>query len=134
MKHFLSAAPKASFTFTPGLTYKCDFFNPYLDFNEFALKLPGFTLGIMKFWDGQPLRYVLKRKTSDGGLGGVDEALFVIQFALVESGEVEAEEARCFGASEAGEKGEKEKEEETKEKPKEGEQQSSGKYVDESVD
>lgn len=38
----------------------CDFFNPYLDFNEFALKI-GYGLpaiSIIGHWDGQPLRYV----------------------------------------------------------------------------
>jgi hypothetical protein len=38
--------------------YGVDFFNPYIDFNEFALRLPGFNLPIMRYWDGQGLRYV----------------------------------------------------------------------------
>ena len=35
-----------------------------VDFNEFSLKLPGFsvipgiTIPVIRFWDGQPLRYV----------------------------------------------------------------------------
>ena len=91
-KHFLTEHNRAEFSLTgpelQGLEYRCDFFNPYLDFNEFALKLPGFSLGIMKFWDGQPLRYVLKHRTKDGR---VDKPLFVISFALVNEEEVEGE-------------------------------------------
>ncbi|KAK4176584.1 hypothetical protein QBC36DRAFT_352035 [Triangularia setosa] len=55
-----------------GREYSVDFFNPYIDFGEFALRLPGFSLGIMRYWDGQglsanvkrlhQLRYVLRNK------------------------------------------------------------------------
>ncbi|KAK4197377.1 hypothetical protein QBC40DRAFT_181196 [Triangularia verruculosa] len=44
-----------------GREYAVDFFNPYIDFNEFALRLPGFSLGIMRYWDGQGLREKPKR-------------------------------------------------------------------------
>ena len=47
--------------FEAGREYKCDFFNPYLDFNEFALKI-GYGLpniSMIGHWDGQPLRYVV---------------------------------------------------------------------------
>jgi hypothetical protein len=57
-KHFLSEEKRKAFEFEAGREYKCDFFNPYLDFNEFALKL-GYGLpaiSIMSSWDGQPLR------------------------------------------------------------------------------
>lgn len=39
-----------------GRTYSVDFFNAYLDFSEFALRLPGYAVPIMKYWDGQGLR------------------------------------------------------------------------------
>lgn len=75
-KWFLNQTNRESWEWEEGVTYGCDFFNPYLDFNgtfrafkscnygdltwtEFALKLPGFTMPIMKYWDGQGLRYVL---------------------------------------------------------------------------
>ncbi|KAI1264851.1 hypothetical protein F5Y18DRAFT_388622 [Xylariaceae sp. FL1019] len=59
-----------------GKTYCVDFFNPYLDFNDFALRLPGFTVPIMKYWDGQglrsphrkrshTLRYVLRNRSTN---------------------------------------------------------------------
>ena len=60
MKHFLAEQHRKDFTFEAGREYACDFFNPYLDFNEFALKI-GYGLpaiSIMGSWDGQPLRYV----------------------------------------------------------------------------
>ncbi|KAI0595529.1 hypothetical protein F4775DRAFT_568697 [Biscogniauxia sp. FL1348] len=51
----LKGAGKDRWVFEYGRTYCADFFNPYLDFKEFALRLPGFTLPIMKYWDGQSL-------------------------------------------------------------------------------
>ncbi|KAL8714621.1 MAG: hypothetical protein Q9220_001569 [cf. Caloplaca sp. 1 TL-2023] len=70
-----------------GRLYKADFFNPYLDFNEFALKLPGFSLKVLGYLGGEDyLRYVLKDK--DTG-----EVLFVVVFTLLPKEEVEAEEA-----------------------------------------
>ena len=57
-KHFLNEAHRKDFTFEEGREYKCDFFNPYVDFNEFALKI-GYGLpaiSIIGHWDGQPLR------------------------------------------------------------------------------
>ncbi|KAF3017768.1 hypothetical protein E8E14_008008 [Neopestalotiopsis sp. 37M] len=76
MKWALKEDSKAKWMFEYGKTYCADFYNPYLDFGDFSLKLPGFTLPIMKYWDGQGLRekpkrshrlrYVLRNKsTSD---------------------------------------------------------------------
>jgi hypothetical protein len=59
-KHFLAEQHRKDFTFEAGREYQCDFFNPYLDFNEFALKI-GYgmpAMSIIGSWDGQPLRYV----------------------------------------------------------------------------
>ena len=61
-KHFLNEGNLKKFTFERGREYGNDFFNPYLDFNDFALRLPGFslipgiTIPIISYWDGQPLR------------------------------------------------------------------------------
>ncbi|OAL52747.1 DUF1769-domain-containing protein [Pyrenochaeta sp. DS3sAY3a] len=71
-KFFLTEQNRKDFTFEAGREYKCDFFNPYLDFNEFALKI-GYGLpniSIIGHWDGQPLRthslrYVLKNRESN---------------------------------------------------------------------
>ena len=56
MKWALKKESKDQWVFKYGQTYGFDFFNPYLDFSDFALRLPGFTLPIMKYWDGQGLR------------------------------------------------------------------------------
>ncbi|KAK4034318.1 hypothetical protein C8A01DRAFT_18859 [Parachaetomium inaequale] len=61
MKWALKAGNKEKWTWEYGRSYGVDFFNPYIDFNEFALRLPGFNLPIMKYWDGQGLRHHRKR-------------------------------------------------------------------------
>ncbi|KAF2192194.1 DUF1769-domain-containing protein [Zopfia rhizophila CBS 207.26] len=91
-KWFLDEGRRSDFTFEAGREYACDFFNPYLDFNEFALKL-GYGLpaiSIVSHWDGQPLRthslrYVLKNKDT-----GTE--LFVIVFQLIPTEEAKKEE------------------------------------------
>jgi len=97
-KFFLTKANLERFTFEKGREYSCDFFNPYLDFNDFALRLPGYglipgiTIPIISYWDGQPLRYVLKNRATD-------EPLFVIIFTLVpKDGSGEEEAAKTTGA------------------------------------
>ncbi|KAI2469836.1 DUF1769-domain-containing protein [Annulohypoxylon bovei var. microspora] len=75
MKWALKPANKSRWVFQYGNTYCLDFFNPYLDFNEFSLRLPGFTLPIMKYWDGQSLRYVLRNRSTD-------QSYLVIVFTL----------------------------------------------------
>jgi len=86
-KWALQEENRTRFHFEEGRTYACDFFNPYLDFNEFALKL-GYGLpaiSIISHWDGQPLRYVLKDRAT-----GTE--LFVIVFQLIptENGKVKS--------------------------------------------
>ncbi|TQV97015.1 Bax-like protein [Cordyceps javanica] len=64
MKWALNDANKEKFVFEYGKTYGLDFFNPYLDFANLALRLPGFQLSIANYWDGQALRYVLRNKAT----------------------------------------------------------------------
>ncbi|EAQ83421.1 hypothetical protein CHGG_09825 [Chaetomium globosum CBS 148.51] len=61
MKWALKTENKEKWTWEYERAYGVDFFNPYIDFNEFALRLPGFNLPIMKYWDGQGLRHHRKR-------------------------------------------------------------------------
>ncbi|KAK4187484.1 hypothetical protein QBC35DRAFT_233160 [Podospora australis] len=61
MKWALRKENKAKWVWEYGQTYSVDFFNPYVDFKDFALRLPGFNLPIMKYWDGQGLRTHQKR-------------------------------------------------------------------------
>ncbi|PPJ49557.1 hypothetical protein CBER1_01954 [Cercospora berteroae] len=95
-KFFLTEQHLKDFTFEKGREYSNDFFNPYLDFNDFALRLPGFsyipgiTIPIISYWDGQPLRshslrYVMKNRATN-------EPLFVIVFTLLPKDDQEESE------------------------------------------
>ncbi|KAF3918925.1 hypothetical protein ABW20_dc0105978 [Dactylellina cionopaga] len=96
MKFFVQEEKRKKFTFEAGEKYWADFFNPYIDFNEFALHLPGVSIHILQYWDGQPLRYVLKNR--------IDQTVYlVVQFTLTPKDDAEEEE---------GEEGEEEEEEE----------------------
>jgi hypothetical protein len=75
MKWALRTDSKEKWVFEYGQTYGFDFFNPYLNFSDLALNLPGFQLPIMKYWDGQGLRYVLRNKETG-------EPYLVILFSL----------------------------------------------------
>ncbi len=63
-KFFLTESHRDAFTFEAGRLYQSDFGNPYLDFNDFSLKLPGFTLNVIRYIDAKSheLRYTLKNK------------------------------------------------------------------------
>ncbi|KPI45927.1 uncharacterized protein AB675_806 [Cyphellophora attinorum] len=95
-KYFLTEAHRESFTFEKGRLYQADFFNPYLDFNDFSLKLPGFSLNVIKYVDAKTheLRYVLKNKKTD-------ELYIAIMFTLL-WGEEEAKEAERLGDGHKG--------------------------------
>lgn len=56
MKWALQEQSKQDWVWEYGRTYAVDFFNAYIDFSEFALRLPGYAVPIMKYWDGQGLR------------------------------------------------------------------------------
>lgn len=56
MKWALGKGARDGWVWRFGREYAVDFFNPYLDFNEFAVRLPGFHLRVLRYWDGQGLR------------------------------------------------------------------------------
>jgi hypothetical protein len=58
MKWALGNQAKEDWVFEYGKTYGMDLYNPYIDFTNLALRLPGFHLPIVRYWDGQGLRYV----------------------------------------------------------------------------
>ncbi|EME45244.1 hypothetical protein DOTSEDRAFT_61801 [Dothistroma septosporum NZE10] len=67
-KFFLDAKNRELMVFEKGRLYQGDFYNPYLDFANFALKLPGFSLKVIKYIGEKThcLRYVFKnRETGD---------------------------------------------------------------------
>ena len=93
-KFFLTEAHRDVFTFEAGRLYQADFGNPYLDFNDFSLKLPGFSLNVIKYVDSKSheLRYTLKNKTSG-------EIYCVVLFTLLFGDELdEAEKEAGMGS------------------------------------
>ncbi|RPA83923.1 hypothetical protein BJ508DRAFT_412976 [Ascobolus immersus RN42] len=62
-----------------GREVRWEFFNGFLDLEKFALNLPGFRLNILNYWDGQPIRFVLKEVKEDGSDG---EVFVVISFTI----------------------------------------------------
>lgn len=66
-KYFLTQSNRENFTLEAGRLYQSDFGNPFLDFNEFSLKLPGFSINVIKYVDEKTheLRYVLKNRATD---------------------------------------------------------------------
>jgi hypothetical protein len=67
-KHYLDGQALSAFTFEKGRMYHADFFNPHLDFANFSLRLPGFSISVAKYVDEKThhLRYVVKnRRTGD---------------------------------------------------------------------
>ncbi|KAJ4246616.1 hypothetical protein NW762_013559 [Fusarium torreyae] len=94
MKWALRADSKEKWVFEYDQTYGFDFFNPYLDFSNLALKLPGFQLPIMKYWDGQGLRYVLRNKETE-------EPYLVILFSLYHKDYVNEDGTLKEGAEES---------------------------------
>ncbi|KAH7327205.1 hypothetical protein BKA65DRAFT_510169 [Rhexocercosporidium sp. MPI-PUGE-AT-0058] len=93
-KHFLIEEKRKEWEWEEGRVYGCDFYNPYLDFNDFALRLPGFTLPIMNYWDGQGLRKTQKRSHSLRYTlknRATDTVLFVVLFTLYLKEDVDEE-------------------------------------------
>jgi hypothetical protein len=77
-KFYLSQERRAEFVFEKDRLYQGDYFTPDLDFNNFALRLPGFKIRVIKYINDKThnMRYVLKnRKTGD--------VYFVVNIALL---------------------------------------------------
>jgi hypothetical protein len=76
-KFFLDAKNRENFVFQKDRCYQADFFNPYLDFGNCALKLPGFSLNVIKYVDQKShcLRYVFKNRESGNVYLNVNIAL-----------------------------------------------------------
>ncbi|KAK9475938.1 hypothetical protein V1514DRAFT_338447 [Lipomyces japonicus] len=77
---FLHAQNRQKFWFESGVEYKFDFSTKYIDMGgnkDYSIKMPGYSLNVIKYWDGQPLRYVLKNKKDD-------DLYFALVFELLE--------------------------------------------------
>lgn len=103
-KHFLNPAYRQAFVFEKGRVYSGDFFNPYIDFGNFSLKLPGFSLSVLKWVDDKShkLRYTCKNRCTG-------EVLFVVVFTLLFGEELDKAlaEEKAGGREGKGEDGEK---------------------------
>jgi len=77
-KYYLDSQALANFTFEKDRVYHADFFNPHLDFANFSLRLPGFSISVAKYVDEKThhLRYVLRNRRTE-------EVLFVVFFKLL---------------------------------------------------
>ncbi|PVI02853.1 DUF1769-domain-containing protein [Periconia macrospinosa] len=77
-KFFLDEKNRENFVFEAGRLYQADFFNPYLDFANFALRIPGFSISVVRYIDDKThaLRFVLKDRSTE-------EVLFVVIFNLL---------------------------------------------------
>jgi hypothetical protein len=95
-RHFISAVNRKPMVFEKNRLYQGDFFNPYIDFNNFRLKLPGFSIKVIKYIDDKThnLRWVFKdMKTGD--------VYFVVNLTLLFGEELKAalrdEEMKSIG-------------------------------------
>jgi len=83
---------------------------------------------LMSFWDGQPLRYVLKHKSV---AKGIDKELLVITFTLIAEADLEAEKEKWEGGDGGAAK---DKKHDTKVQKVGTEQKASKKHEEEDVD
>lgn len=77
-KFFLDAKNREPFVFEKGRCYQGDFYNPYISFSQFSLKLPGFSLKVLKYIGDKThcLRYVFKNRETG-------EVYFNVNFTLL---------------------------------------------------
>lgn len=77
-KFFLDAKNRESFVFEKGRLYQGDFYNPYISFSQYSLKLPGFSLKVLKYIGEKThcLRYVFKNRETG-------EVYFNVNFTLL---------------------------------------------------
>ncbi|OJD20417.1 hypothetical protein ACJ73_08249 [Blastomyces percursus] len=77
-RFFLAEGNRERFEFEEGRLYKADFGNGYLGFNDFSLRLPGFSIKVTKYIDARnhQLRYVLKNKRTG-------DIYFIVLFTLL---------------------------------------------------
>ncbi|KAI1319381.1 hypothetical protein EDD11_004247 [Mortierella claussenii] len=82
--HFARELNLTKHKYRPDQVYGFDFFNPYLDFAHFTLKVPGFSVDITKYWDGQPLTYVIKSQDSSVVFMAIQFELIPVKDIIVE--------------------------------------------------
>ncbi|KAJ3215429.1 hypothetical protein HDU67_000413 [Dinochytrium kinnereticum] len=76
-QYFADEAARKSVTLSPDYVYCMDFFDCYFDFNTISLRLPGFSLNAMRYFDGQPFRFVCRSRDRS-------TTFFAVHFELLE--------------------------------------------------
>lgn len=86
---------------TNGTIIDCDFFNAYIDFNHAAIKMPGFSIPVLRFWDGEScLNYIAATRPKVEGDLSTADVYWVVRFELVNMDQQERDaEADDFLAS-----------------------------------
>ncbi|EAA28801.1 DUF1769-domain-containing protein [Neurospora crassa] len=105
-KWALKEDAKTKWVWEYGRTYAVDFYNPYIDFGKCELKLPGFGVNVLRYWDGETgLRYVLRNRLTK-------KPYLVILFTLYpndmvnEDGTLKSEALKVTARASGGEKDE----------------------------
>ncbi|KAI9287010.1 hypothetical protein BC943DRAFT_379069 [Umbelopsis sp. AD052] len=75
-------AKRKNFEITPDMVFSMDFYNGYLDFDKCAIQIPGFEIQVLKYWDGQPLRFIAKMRDDSA-------TFFIIEFTVVDEQEMD---------------------------------------------
>ncbi|KAI9312899.1 hypothetical protein BX666DRAFT_1865485 [Dichotomocladium elegans] len=75
-KYFSDPAHRKAVKVTPDQIWTMAFMNPYIDFNNFVLHLPMMDINVLKYWDGQPLRYYAKTRDDN-------TVFFIVEFDVV---------------------------------------------------
>lgn len=97
-KHFLDEQNRKGFVFEKGRCYAFDFHNGYIDWKNYALKLPGFSFGVLKYINDRThtTRFVLKsRKTG--------RVCVATTFRLLYGEELEKAKKKSAAAAQTGE-------------------------------
>jgi hypothetical protein len=74
-KYFLKESNRKEFKLTPEYVYGFDFYNKYLDLGELKIRLPGFSIGMVDYWD-MPIKYVCRSRDAS-------VTFFVVEMDLV---------------------------------------------------
>jgi hypothetical protein len=102
-KHFLDEQNRKDFIFEKGRCYAFDFHNGYIDWKNYALKLPGFSFGVLKYINDRThtTRFVLRsRKTG--------KVYVATTFRLLYGEELEKAKKKSASAASAAQTGETE--------------------------
>ncbi|KAI8802618.1 hypothetical protein BJ742DRAFT_533305 [Cladochytrium replicatum] len=79
-RYYATRQKREEYKFKKGVRYCFDFFNGYLSFKDFAILLPGFRVQVLGYWDGDPLRYILKAR---GPRDEKERVFLIVEFNLV---------------------------------------------------